>query len=86
MKMHRILAVATAEIVNSVFNDHKVLDYELANAFGANPKWGKRDRSFIAETVFEVVRWRRALSFLVGSDETTALCAAHMGPHGLRPP
>lgn len=74
--MHRILAVATAEIVNSVFNDHKVLDYELANAFGANPKWGKRDRSFIAETVFEVVRWRRALSFLVGSDETTALCAA----------
>tara|TARA_B110000093_G_scaffold138725_1_gene148874 strand:+ start:446 stop:1633 length:1188 start_codon:yes stop_codon:yes gene_type:complete len=76
MKMHRILAVATAEIVNSVFNDHKVLDYELANAFGANPKWGKRDRSFIAETVFEVVRWRRALSFLVGSDETTALCAA----------
>ena len=76
MKMHRILAVATAEIVNSVFNDHKVLDYELANAFGANPNWGKRDRSFIAETVFEVVRWRRALGFLVGSDETTALCAA----------
>lgn len=76
MKMHRILAEAAAEIAKSVFRDHKVLDHELAAAFEENPKWGKRDRGFIAETVFEVARWRRALSFLVDSEETTALCAA----------
>lgn len=76
MKMHRILAVAAADIADSVFREHKVLDYELANAFESNPKWGKRDRGFIAETVFEVVRWKRALSFLVGNDETASLCAA----------
>ncbi|MES2475801.1 MAG: RNA methyltransferase [Verrucomicrobiota bacterium] len=76
MKMHRILAEAAATIAKSVFREHKVLDHELAAAFEENPKWGKRDRGFIAETVFEVARWRRALSFLVDSEETTALCTA----------
>ena len=76
MKMHRLLATAASDIAKSVFREHKVLDHELAAAFEENPKWGKRDRHFIAETVFEVARWRRALSFLVDSEETTALCAA----------
>lgn len=76
MKMHRILAEAASGIAKSVFREHRVLDHELAAAFEENPKWGKRDRGFIAETVFEVARWRRALGFLVESEETTALCAA----------
>lgn len=76
MKMHRILAEAASGIVKSVFKEHKVLDHALAAAFEENPKWGKRDRSFIAETVFEVTRWRRALGFLSDSEETNAMCAA----------
>ena len=76
MKMHRILAEAAAGIAKSVFKEHRVLDHELAAAFEENPKWGKRDRSFIAETVFEVVRWRRALGFLADSEEANAMCAA----------
>jgi 16S rRNA (cytosine967-C5)-methyltransferase len=76
MKMHRILAEAASALVKSVFKEHKVLDHALAAAFEENPKWGKRDRSFIAETAFEVVRWRRALSFVADSEEGNALCAA----------
>ncbi|MEI8037008.1 MAG: RNA methyltransferase [Verrucomicrobiota bacterium] len=76
MKMHRILAEAAAGLTKSVFKEHKVLDHELAAAFEENPKWGKRDRSFIAETAFEVVRWRRALGFLADSEEANAMCAA----------
>lgn len=76
MKMHRILAEAALGIVKSVFKEGKVLDHALAVAFEENPKWGKRDRGFIAETVFEVVRWRRALGFLSDSEEAAALCAA----------
>jgi 16S rRNA (cytosine967-C5)-methyltransferase len=76
MKMHRILAEAAAGIIKSVFHEHKVLDHALAAAFEQNPKWGRRDRSFIAETVFEVVRWKRALGFLADSAEVRALCAA----------
>jgi 16S rRNA (cytosine967-C5)-methyltransferase len=76
MKMHRLLAEAAAGLVKSVFKEHKVLDHELAAAFEENPKWGKRDRGFIAETAFEVVRWRRALGFLADSEEANAMCAA----------
>lgn len=76
MRIHRILALAAADIIRSVFERQRVLDRELARAFEAHPKWGKRDRSFVAETVFEVVRWRRALGFLVDNDEPEALCAA----------
>ena len=59
MKMHRLLAEAASAIAKSVFREHRVLDHALAEAFEDNPKWGKRDRGFIAETVFEVARWRR---------------------------
>ena len=76
MKMHRILAEAAAGIIKSVFRDHKVLDHALAAAFEENPKWGKRDRGFIAETAYEVVRWRRALGFVADSEEANAMCAA----------
>ena len=76
MKMHRILAEAASAIAKSMFREHRVLDHALAEAFEENPRWGKRDRSFIAETVFEVARWRRVLAFLADSEETTALCAA----------
>ena len=76
MKMHRILAEAASAIAKSMFREHRVLDHALAEAFEENPRWGKRDRSFIAETVFEVARWRRVLAFLADSEETTALCVA----------
>jgi 16S rRNA (cytosine967-C5)-methyltransferase len=76
MKMHRILAEAAAETIKLVFKEHRVLDHSLAEAFENNPKWGKRDRGFIAETAFEVVRWRRALGFVADSEETDAMCAA----------
>lgn len=86
MKMHRILAEAAAGIIKSVFKEHKVLDHELAAAFEQNPKWGRRDRSFIAETAFEVVRWRRALGFLADSEETNAMCAAQWVRMGFEVP
>jgi 16S rRNA (cytosine967-C5)-methyltransferase len=76
MRIHRPMAEAAATILKAVFREHQVLDHELAAAFEANPKWGKRDRSFIAETVFEVARWRRALAFVADSEEITALCVA----------
>ena len=76
MRIHRNLAFSVGEIIRAVFNEKRVLDRVLSASFRANPKWGKRDRAFIAETVFEVVRWRRALEFVAQSDKIEALCAA----------
>lgn len=76
MKIHRILADSCVGILRDVFRNGRVLDHELAAVFSSNRKWGKRDRAFVAETVFEVTRWRRVLGFLADCDEITALCAA----------
>ena len=76
MKLHRHLCASTLELAKSVLLEHNVLDHELAAAFEANPKWGKRDRNFVAETLFETTRWRRVLSFLVDSEETNSLITA----------
>ena len=53
-----------------------MLDVELAQAFKANSRWGKRDRAFIAETVYEACRWRRSLEFVAGCEQVSAVCAA----------
>jgi len=76
MKLHRHLCASTLELAKSVLVNHRVLDHELATAFEENPKWGKRDRSFVAETLFETTRWRRVLAFLVDSEETNSLITA----------
>lgn len=76
MKLHRHLCASTLELTKSILVNHRVLDHELASAFEENPKWGKRDRNFVAETLFETTRWRRALSYLVDSEETNSLITA----------
>ena len=58
-----MLAESAAGVLGQVFEHGRVLDRELEGLFRANPKWGKRDRSFVAETAFEVTRWRRALAW-----------------------
>jgi 16S rRNA (cytosine967-C5)-methyltransferase len=86
MKMHRPLAEATTVILHGVFHDRKVLDHTLHEAFAAHPQWGKRDRAFIAETVFEVTRWRRALEFVAGNSGIPALCTAQWSRMGFEIP
>ncbi|WP_367873684.1 RsmB/NOP family class I SAM-dependent RNA methyltransferase [Luteolibacter sp. Populi] len=63
-----------------------MLDRILDHTFRTNPKWGKRDRHFVADTVFEVTRWRRALAFVAQDDSIESLCAAQWNRAGLEIP
>ena len=81
-----MLAESAAGVLGQVFEHGRVLDRELDGLFRANPKWGKRDRSFVAETAFEVTRWRRALAFLAGEESIAALCAAQWIRSGIQIP
>lgn len=86
MKVHRVLAQGCLSILRAVFDEGRVLDRSLESHFRANPKWGKRDRALVAETVFEVVRWRRALAFVADDAEPESLCAAQWTRMGLAIP
>ncbi len=66
-KLHRILAEAAVEVLRAIFEEGAVADRAVARAMGAHPKWGKRDRAMVAETVYEGVRGRRRLEVLAGS-------------------
>ena len=66
VKMHRRLAEASVETLREVFERGAVAERALERLFRSRPRWGKRDRNFVAGTVFEVVRHRRRLEFLAG--------------------
>ncbi len=59
MRLHRNLVFAVVDTLNLVFNEGKYADKELANTLKRDKRWGSRDRSFIAETVYDIVRWKR---------------------------
>ncbi|WP_121665734.1 RsmB/NOP family class I SAM-dependent RNA methyltransferase [Mesonia aquimarina] len=59
MRLHRNLVFATIDTLMSIFNDNKYADKEIAKALKRDKRWGSRDRSFIAETTYDIVRWKR---------------------------
>ena len=59
MKLHRNLVFATIDSLDQIFNEKKQADKVLRNTLKRDKRWGSRDRSFIAETTYDIVRWKR---------------------------
>jgi len=59
MKLHRNLVFAAVDALQEIFNDGKYADKVLQGTLKRDKRWGARDRSFIAETVYDIVRWKR---------------------------
>lgn len=67
-KPHRILLQAVVNALTTIFTDNKYADKVIEKTLKENPKFGGRDRRFIAETTYDIVRNYRLLSHLAGSD------------------
>lgn len=52
-----------------IFTEKKYADKVIEKILKSNPKWGARDRRFIAETIYDIVRWYRLFIELTGADE-----------------
>ena len=59
MRLHRTLVFATIDSLHDIFNEGKQADKVLKNTLKRDKRWGARDRSFIAETTYDIVRWKR---------------------------
>jgi len=59
MKLHRNLVFATIDSLHLIFNEKKQADKVLKDTLKRDKRWGSRDRSFIAETTYDIVRWKR---------------------------
>jgi 16S rRNA (cytosine967-C5)-methyltransferase len=65
MKIHNVLIEGVANALTDVFIEGKKSDKVIEKLLKSNPKWGSRDRAFVAEQTYEVVRWWRKLQFLL---------------------
>lgn len=69
MKLFKNLVGAVAETLKEIFNDKRYADKAIERLFKQNPKWGSRDRKFVAEAVYDVVRNYRLYSELAQSEK-----------------
>lgn len=61
MKLHRNTTEAVVRALDMIFVQRKYADKVIEKVLKENSRWGARDRRFIAETTYNIVRWYRLL-------------------------
>jgi 16S rRNA (cytosine967-C5)-methyltransferase len=59
MRFHHNLLKATVDALHQIFNDGKYADQAIQKILKRDARWGSRDRGFIAETTYDIVRYKR---------------------------
>ncbi len=59
MRLHRNLVFAVIDALSMIFNDEEYADKVIEKVLKYDKRWGARDRGFIAETTYEIVRYKR---------------------------
>ena len=59
MRLHRNLCFAVIDGLNQIFNEGQYADKVIQQLLKRDKRWGSRDRGFVAETTYEMVRWKR---------------------------
>ena len=62
MKLHRNLVFAVVDALGFIFNEGEYADKVVQKVLKYYKRWGARDRGFIAETTYDMVRWKRLYS------------------------
>ena len=61
MKLHRTLVQAVIDTLQHIFVEGVYADKAVEQVLKQNSRWGSRDRRFIAETIYGMVRWWRLI-------------------------
>lgn len=59
MRLHANLVEGVAVTLFEIFQNGRYADKAIQYTLKSNKRWGSRDRSFVAESVYEIVRWYR---------------------------
>ncbi|MEJ2162023.1 MAG: methyltransferase domain-containing protein [Robiginitalea sp.] len=59
MQFHKNLIEGVLHCLDTIFNQGAYADRALESLLKQNRRWGSRDRGFVAETVYDLVRWKR---------------------------
>lgn len=72
VKYHSVLLNAVIFGLLEIFGKQRYADKVVEHLLKSNKKWGKRDRAFIAENTYNMVRWWRLVT-VVSATETDPL-------------
>jgi 16S rRNA (cytosine967-C5)-methyltransferase len=67
-KPHRVLLQAIVSSLNTIFNENKYADKVIEKTLKENSKFGGRDRRFVAETTYDIVRNYRLYNNISGKE------------------
>ena len=59
MRLHRNLVFTVIDSIHDIFNEDVYADKAVEKALKRDKRWGSRDRRFVAETIYDIVRWKR---------------------------
>ena len=71
------LLQAVVDGLEETFEDGRYADQVVADLLKRDSRWGSRDRAFIAETLYDCVRWWRLLAYVADSERPRYLVAAY---------
>ncbi len=60
---------ATVDALHNIFNEGKYADQAIQRILKRDTRWGSRDRGFIAETTYDIVRYKRLYAAIAGVKE-----------------
>ena len=73
MRFHRNLVYAVVDGMDQIFNQDGYADKVVERLLKRDKRWGSRDRGFIAETLYDIVRWKRLYSEI--AEVLSAVCS-----------
>ncbi len=66
-RLHRTLVFAVIDALHLIFNENEYADKVVQKTLKRDKRWGVRDRKFIAETIYEMVRHKRLYNEIAGT-------------------
>ncbi|MDT0551875.1 RsmB/NOP family class I SAM-dependent RNA methyltransferase [Urechidicola vernalis] len=69
MRLHRNLCFTVIDSLNAIFNDEEYAGKVVEKALKRDKRWGARDRKFVAETIYDIVRWKRLYNEIAGTKD-----------------
>ena len=69
MRLHRNLVLAVIQALDLIYNEQEYADKVVQKTLKLDSRWGARDRKFIAETIYDMVRWKRLYNEIAGTKD-----------------
>ncbi len=67
MRLHRNLVLSVINALDEIYNEGQYADKVVQKALKSDKRWGSRDRKFVAETIYDMVRWKRLYDEIAGT-------------------